>query len=74
MLAFSVFNAAHMGEVTPDELAPEFEGGSHNDERSCGRVDDEIAGFGGGRDQAGDQSDRLDVRVEFAIDLFRPTA
>ena len=45
----------------------------HHHERTGGGIKDEVAGFGDGGDQSQDQRDRLDVRMNATIDLFRPS-
>jgi hypothetical protein len=61
-------------QITTDEIASELVGGLHHDEAASRRVDDHVAGLGGGTDQSGDQIDGLDMWVNAAVDFLRPTA
>lgn len=60
------------GDIAADEVAPELARGDHDGEGAGGRVDDQIAGFSEGGDEAPDQADRLYVGVELAVDLLWP--
>src|SRR6516225_2818535 len=58
------------GKIAANEIAPKFVGGVHHDETASSGIDDQVTGLGDGTNQASDQSDRLDVRVQSAIDLL----
>src|SRR5262249_20571550 len=62
----------HLHQIATDKIAPESAGGMHHDEAAGGKIHDEVAGLGDGTDQSGDQADRLNMRVNAAIDLLRP--
>src|SRR6516165_9585383 len=59
-------------ESSAAEVAAELSGGMHDDEAAGGGIDDEVPRPSGGIDQAGEQPDRLGVRVSLAVDLLRP--
>src|SRR5262249_54146975 len=59
-------------QVAADKITPELVGGMHYGEAASGGIDDEVAGVGDGADQSGDQADWLDVRMDAAVDFFRP--
>jgi hypothetical protein len=63
-----------VGNVAADEFAAELLGGVHDDEAAGGRVNNKLSWLGNGTDQPPDKLDRLDVRMNCAVDLFRPAA
>ena len=60
------------GDVTADEVAPHIVADAHHDERTGGRVDDQVARRCDGADQPRDQAGRLRVGMSFAVDLLGP--
>src|SRR6516162_6696639 len=63
---------SRLHQVAADKIAAELVGGMHYGEAASSGIDDEVAGVGDGADQSGDQADRLDVRMDAAVDFFRP--
>src|SRR5262249_28424122 len=66
--AFSRLILLTESDVATNEVASDLVRGAHRDEAASGGIDDDIARFCGGGDQPFDESDRLDMRVNGAID------
>ena len=60
-------------QITTDEIASELVGSLHDDEAASRRVDDHVAGLGGGANQSGDQTGRLDMWVNVTVGLLGPS-
>jgi hypothetical protein len=67
-----LLNTGLVSNVAADEFAAEVVGGVHDDEAASGRVDYKVAQLRHSTDQPGDESDRLEVRVQFPIDPTPP--
>jgi hypothetical protein len=61
-----------VNEVAADEVTPELVRGVHGDEAASRWVYDKITRPSDGTDELSDETDRLDVGVECAVDFFRP--
>jgi hypothetical protein len=62
-----------VSEIAAHEVTPELVRGVHDDEAASRRVYDKITRPSDRTDELSDQTDRLDVRVNFAVDFFRPS-
>src|SRR6516165_3594385 len=62
-----------VSEVAADEVAPELVRGVHDGEAASRRVYDKITRPSDGTDELSDETNRLDVGVKCAVDLFRPS-
>ena len=62
-----------VSEVAANEVAPELVRSVHDDEAASRRVYDKITRPSDGTDELSDETNRLDVGVKCAVDLFRPS-
>ena len=61
-----------VSEVAADEVTPELTRGVHDDEAAGRRVYDKVARPVTAPIRRADETNRLDMRVKFPVDFFRP--
>ena len=61
-----------VNEIAANEVTPELVRGVHDDEAAGCRIDDKVARLRSSGDQSSDETNWLDMRMNFPIDFLRP--